>query len=328
VEFKIDAPIADVAVGGGGRYLILHLPKLKKLAVFDVNVAKITKFIAAPGANVKFTAGLDKLVLALPETRRLERWNLKTLELEHSAGIPDKFEFVAMSMGSATSGPITVLAKEGRFPSDKYFSLDLKTLKPSEILWPRGQPQSFSGNQTHLRTSFDGTALGAWHTNGYPNGAQWIKWTGAIPTILYEHATRGHVVPGPRGKTLFTGLGLFSGYKVPFPHGYIPYPGTKPNGRFVPALHGDYYLYLGDAPTMEVRDPPAAFSIHRFGLDKPILSPKGISVPTTNESTIKTDFTLDKRFHLIPEAKLLIVIPDTNDNLILHRVDLTAKGKK
>ncbi|HEY7425986.1 MAG TPA: serine protease, partial [Gemmataceae bacterium] len=37
VEYKLDADIADVAVGGGGRYLILHLPKPRQLAVFDVN---------------------------------------------------------------------------------------------------------------------------------------------------------------------------------------------------------------------------------------------------------------------------------------------------
>jgi hypothetical protein len=45
------------------------------------------------------------------------------------------------------------------------------------------------------------------------------------------------------------------------------------------------------------------------------------------------DFTFDKHFHLIPEGKVLIHIPSSNDQLILHRVDLEAaadrtKGEK
>src|SRR5262249_42887016 len=41
VERKLSSAIADVAVGGGGRYLVLHLPRERKLAVFDVNAAKV-----------------------------------------------------------------------------------------------------------------------------------------------------------------------------------------------------------------------------------------------------------------------------------------------
>ena len=55
------APIAGLAVGRGGRFLILHLPKLGQLAVFDVNKAKITHTIPVDD-DVQFTAGLDKLI--------------------------------------------------------------------------------------------------------------------------------------------------------------------------------------------------------------------------------------------------------------------------
>src|SRR5262249_41383010 len=51
---KLSSPIADVAVGGGGRYLVLYLPQEHKLAVFDVSEAKITGFVPMPGDNVKF----------------------------------------------------------------------------------------------------------------------------------------------------------------------------------------------------------------------------------------------------------------------------------
>jgi hypothetical protein len=35
-----------MCVGGGGRYLVAHLPKLRKLAVFDICEAKISHYIS------------------------------------------------------------------------------------------------------------------------------------------------------------------------------------------------------------------------------------------------------------------------------------------
>jgi hypothetical protein len=56
----------DLAVGGGGRFLILHLDKIRKLACFDVNEAKVVKYIDLPEDNVKFAAGQDVLLIGLP----------------------------------------------------------------------------------------------------------------------------------------------------------------------------------------------------------------------------------------------------------------------
>ena len=40
---------------------------------------------------------------------------------------------------------------------------------------------------------------------------------------------------------------------------------------------------------------------------------------------IISDFTIDKRFHLVPAAGLLITIPVTDDRLVLRRIDLSEK---
>ena len=42
---RLDGTLSDIAVGGGGRYLLLTLKKAEKLAIFDVNVADIVKTI-------------------------------------------------------------------------------------------------------------------------------------------------------------------------------------------------------------------------------------------------------------------------------------------
>ena len=40
---KLAGPAEKVVAGGGGRYLLFHLKKLRQLAVLDVNAAKVVK---------------------------------------------------------------------------------------------------------------------------------------------------------------------------------------------------------------------------------------------------------------------------------------------
>ena len=41
-----------------------------------------------------------------------------------------------------------------------------------------------------------------------------------------------------------------------------------------------------------------------------------------SESFLPDDFTIDKRFHFVPAARLLITIPLENDRLVLRRLDI------
>src|SRR5262249_14536761 len=41
----LPATVGDVAAGGGGRYLVMSLPRLRKLAVFDVQEDKVAHYI-------------------------------------------------------------------------------------------------------------------------------------------------------------------------------------------------------------------------------------------------------------------------------------------
>jgi len=66
--------IQDVAVGGGGRFLLCALPKLQQVAVFDANEGRVVKFLSVGSNNFKIAAGMTKLLVALPEPRVLQRW--------------------------------------------------------------------------------------------------------------------------------------------------------------------------------------------------------------------------------------------------------------
>jgi hypothetical protein len=327
---ELDAPIADVAVGGGGRYLILHLPKVEKLAVFDVNQAKVVKLLPARDANLKFTAGLDKLVVALPGSGTIERWDLTTLERDLTVDYPVKGQIVALAMGSASKGPIMVLAREGNqaWAPVSFFLLTATKLQRREIGWTKTSQQHFAYSQAvHLRSSPDGKAMGVWCTGQIPSGVTWIRRDGQIVQSTYSHTSNGHVIPGPAGKLLFTGAGVLTNVAM-FPNQNKTYPGTGPGGRYLPAVHSDYYLYLGAAPTPTNRNPARACDIYKLGVNQPILQLSDVEIPTTDEQQIKTDFTLDKRVHLLPQAKVLIVIPASNDRLVLYRVDVEGALKK
>ena len=75
------------------------------------------------------------------------------------------------------------------------------------------------------------------------------------------------------------------------------------------------------APAPGPGSSPQAVIIYKPGFERPLAKLVGIEVPG-DESALTHDFTLDKRFFLIPDAKVFIAIPPSNDCLILHRVDL------
>ena len=68
VTLTLTSAGSDVAVGGGGRYLIFHLPKERKLAIFDASQVKIVKTIVVGDDSIRFTAGQDALMLYLPSS--------------------------------------------------------------------------------------------------------------------------------------------------------------------------------------------------------------------------------------------------------------------
>src|SRR5262249_37824490 len=79
--------VANGAVGGAGRFLILHAPSQKQLIIFDLKEGKIAKTLDMPEEKLLFTAGRQHLLIWLPNAKTFERWNLATLERE--AEIPD-----------------------------------------------------------------------------------------------------------------------------------------------------------------------------------------------------------------------------------------------
>src|SRR5262249_4113745 len=185
VERLLPAPVADVAVGGGGRYLILHLPSQKKLSVFDVTEARVVQYIPAEADKVRFAAGLDKLLVVL-DSKTVERWGLASLKKEDSAELPFKAAVHSAAMGSASNGPLVLGGPEMRGPNGLPLRfLNVETLREAayKVGESRGAVVMVGTHPQYphvMRMSADGRVLGLWNVGLSPSG---------LLTVLLDGAT-------------------------------------------------------------------------------------------------------------------------------------------
>ncbi len=305
----LPSPVAAVAVGGGGRYLVLHLRKLRKLAVFDVNEARVVNLLPLAEDNVAFAAGRDKLLVALPGSRTLERWSLTTFRREAAAAAPVTGEIVSAVMGADSEGPVLVNGD----------LVDLGTLKPLPVKYPNDRRLPF-GPDARYRVSGDGTVFGVWSTNVSPSGIHTFVLTGNEVKEYYVHDSAGHVAPGPDGRVVYTGRGLRTAEVQPL-------GGDNPKEPHfcIPPAHGGFYL------TVRMLENPEGPNDKREGVDV-WLTGLGRRIARLPQVTLweglngwgRETIGLDQRLYLIPDAKLILTLPPSNDRIVLYRFDPEA----
>jgi hypothetical protein len=305
----LPSAVSDVAVGGGGRFLVLYLAGARKLAVFDVSAARVVKYIPVEDGDVRFAAGRDKLVVVQPAHDVVQRWSLTTFERELALPLATPGKVTALALGSASEGPLLVGT------ADRILFFDLGTLKRLDIGAPEDQPVRL-GAGTRVRASADGRTFGLWRAGAYPQGLETLVLVGRQLQVHSERGSAGHVTPGPDGKTIFTARGLYT-------------PELKPRREdndagaayCVPAAHGPLYLSVnpGDHNSL---------ALHMVGHAGPLARLTDVEVPEGLGDGDSDPFGGDRRLHLVPDAKLIITIPDSNDRLVLHRFDLLEALKK
>jgi hypothetical protein len=324
---RLPAPIADVAVGGSGRYLFLHLPKVHKLAVFDTKEAKVSHYLNTAGENIKFAAGMDKLIVVLVDTGLIQRWSLRTMEREVTAKLPIKGVVKSIAMGSASKGPLLVYWAAGTSALDRctYEFLNVEDLKQLPIeVQPHGMMGTSYRDLMHVRASGDGTVFGTWSTSGSPQGLGAIVLAGEEAKTYYDHTSVGHVAPGPDGKVIYTGAGRYT----PDLKSLDSMPGQRT--PCLPAVEGAYYLTYSAATNPRIPPPArnrrapeqkATLSVHMAGDSRPLATIADFPL-TAEQPWGQSDFTVDKRLFFIPSAKLLVRIPSSNDQVVLRRFDM------
>jgi hypothetical protein len=297
VVVRLPAPVGDVAVGGGGRYLILLLPSVHQLAVFDVNEAKVVKHLPVADEAVKIAAGMDKLVVVQPGDKSVLRYSLTTFERE--AAVPVRMEVhpVAATMGSASNGPLVISGVDYPRLGETVF-FDVTRMQRIEL--PLNPHDIFETSpRVFLRAAADGRTFACQAHDGMPT--QTCTWSKG-EVVLYSGGRGSFPVPGPDGQVIYTDNGRLTAQLQPLARG-------GPYGW--PAHHGSYYLSLP-------RDQKDRLDIHLAGVNQPLCSLADVG----RAPHARDPLPLDKRIHLIPDARFLVVIPADNDRLILRRLDL------
>ena len=96
---SVPGQVENALVAGAGRFLILELRALDKLAVFDVSEGKIAGFVALESRQDIFAAGAEKLIVVNRQSRMAKRYALAGLKLEATQPVPGSVPMMAVAMG-------------------------------------------------------------------------------------------------------------------------------------------------------------------------------------------------------------------------------------
>jgi hypothetical protein len=344
--FNLPDTVAGVAVGGGGRFLVLHFSKLHKLGVFDVNEAKIAGYVPVDDSSVSFAAGMNKLLVYQPGGGILLRYDLLTRQREKVGKLADPpTQVAAFCMGSASSGPLLISASD-RPGGGRLFNID--TFEPLPL--SDGDSQALAGGACWA--SADGRVFAF-------NGASTAVLEGGRAQPFRGQVNSGYIQPGPDGKHLFTGgYGILTNRIQPAED--VAYSSRDNNSMtdylFVPAEHGPYYLQLHfKSPLRQMHkqqqqqlkqagvglllprmpgqplhadDPEHGITLYVLAQRQPLAQLPAIKVPTSDEMQGLRGIGIERSVHLVPRARLLVVLAGSRDKLLLYPLDVEAALEK
>jgi hypothetical protein len=310
---------SDVAVGGNGRFLLFWLPAERQLAVFDVSAARVVKSLGFT-ENVKFAAGMDQLLVALPRAGRVERYSLTTFEREAQAPLPAKGEVTALCMGYASNGPLWVQTNDA--VAGPALFLDPSTLKEWKPDWGE---KRMPADAAYLRASGDGRTFGMRNgVGGEPHTVTCVRVRDGQAENQPEWGVGSSVlVPSADGRYFGSGVAFFnSQLKAVYPREAL----KRFDKAFLPAVgNNDYFVELVPAAPGQHG---GTVSFFQTGKDRPFAQLTGVEGVTNEQIAYgnnRDKLVWDQRVFFIPAAKVVVTVPPPNDQLVLHRFDVEAE---
>ena len=319
-EILLPGPVEAVTVAGGGRLVLLHSPFRRKVFVFDVSEARVTKVIDVPDPGAMLAGGMNLFVIYQPQRQVIERWNCQKLEREAEVRQPFADPARAMAMGSASNGPLAVALGGTRGAFNDGYSLalfDPGTFR--EVRYTRaGQKLGGIGDKhgaPAVRVSADGRVVTGWGVNGISGAESNIVSGGRLSRRWYLQAPRP-LLPSPDGRVLHA-----PGLQVTADLADEPARQLDPAVHFVPAVHGDWYVAVrrSDEFGLRAQRQVRSLDIYRTGGNRLLQR-----FEVTNEVDLsRAEYGLDQSVILIPDAKVLITVAGPKrSTLVLRRVDL------
>jgi hypothetical protein len=303
LEVELAAAADEVCVGGGGRYLILHLKKLRQLAIFDVSQAKVVKYLAMPSSDIVFTAGSKKLYVGVKDLKRIQRWDLARLELELTVPAPEG-GIVGMAIGASSLGPI-VMCGEKRF-----WLVNSTTLKAEHFPSKNWGSDGSAWGPVSVHVSFDGSTAvasgGGWagvelatlsankvtniQTGGYVHGDATVSGNGSLVFMDEGGIVRSDMT------SKVTGI----------------------EGHSFPA--DDNAFSLAFVKDKNRKSKKTSLIIFSNGDPRPLITLRDLP-----ELAQESKMPLWQRIHLIPSAKVLVTLGEGAAHLVLRKFDLARE---
>jgi hypothetical protein len=315
---QLPRPFDSVCLGGTGRYLVFSLRALNQIVVVDVATGKIVKFLPLGESSALVAASGRKLVTIHPNSRKIRAWKLGTWEEDRVAKLPGEFQPLAAILGHASNGPLLVVG-DNELPHPLHF-FNVSTFQPMNIEVDR-QPQLVGARDLRLRAAADGSLFTMWRSSGTPGGLFALQVLGRSATCNYQHETVGYVAPSPNGSHLFSPGGIYNAQAKP-----VGELRKRTTTSFpVPAVEGDYFLRVERIDRdPEKPTPTPRVSIHMLDEETPVVTLTDIEVRPGNQDDFyaRTSLPLDQRIYFIPTASTIATLPESNDRVILHRIDL------
>jgi len=346
----LPAPVEERCVGGGGRFLILNLPAIRHIAVFDVSAGRVVKYLPTSRERLLLTAGRDALIVVYPDGGVIQRWNLHTFQLEAVSRLPGFRTPAAVAMGSNSVGPLMVV--ESNIPGEtnhrifnvlhrllhlppetridregNRYLLDLATLQPiGEAVQTPGAGWALLHRTLHADSQGTVFTLQTYGMDGLivRDGADWA-----------DRKTRVDMVPAGDGRTLYSRHGFgriatradetvggadnpIGGLNIDHdrPYWFIP----PARGPLVYSVRRLYDRQLGNSSLLlgvhRARDSQPLFTFCELPELEGLLHGPAVSA-------------LEGRVPLhvfpVPEANLIVTLPTRRDQLVLRRLDVAAE---
>ena len=314
---RLPAGIEQIVVGGGGRYLILHLKRLNKFAVFDVSAAKVIQYLPAPVGDFLYAAGANKLVVVLPDKKLIERWSLDTFEKETSVPLPVTFAPGRAAMGSQSAGPLLLSAPDGAA------LIDLETLKKMNIPLDKEINAELEVHVRQIEAAPDGSAFTCWWRRSPtedPSRFGLLRWAVSPKVDRSGFSKMAPCFASIDGGPVFTCDGnVYTADLKP-----IPVPAFK-GATLLPVQNSYVIVARWEGAPRKTR-----LAVHFMSDFKEAFTLEGIDELDGLETNAggTSPFTYDKRIHFVPSANVFVTIPATNDQVVLHKLNVEEALKK
>lgn len=316
-EVKLAGPYQSFEVGGGGRYMLFHVPDSDVIQIVDVVKGGIVHTIDQVSDDVMIAAGLEHFVLVLPGQKIMQRWSFKSFEREKVARMPGEGKPWRVLLGASSVGPMVLCAQGNVF-------IDLESLREQDIVgefWahhPQHILEASTDGRTFMMQASPGRADNLAQI-GLEEGVVWTKrFSGRVNTR--------HLFTTADGRLIFTNREFFDQALNPLSTDWLSelscYPTVDPR----------YFVAVRQVVTNQRKN------IHAIQLNICSVADRRVlytetGFPEVSANADRTQardipgrlFAWRPHFHYVPWAKALATIGWDKASVRIRKFDLIEK---